>query len=198
MKSPWKYLAQFIAQRRSVETSEDSIASDPDSVKSKNAAQQSLGVPSETTEASGGIEQGRGPPAELETPTSSQNEHEAGVLAVTVPDDIEEIQAPAGRQTIRSTARSYARRVESESNKKSPQTALTKKLERGKSTDAVAQSAPVAARDRAPRASSSRDAFFEEVANLDEEIKQLRIQLARKLLLQNDQLKKMLERFDVS
>jgi hypothetical protein len=36
------------------------------------------------------------------------------------------------------------------------------------------------------------------VAGLDEEIKQLRIQLAQKLHLQNVQLKKMLERFDVS
>ncbi|ASY66508.1 putative 21.7 KDA protein IN SYRB 5'REGION (ORF4) (plasmid) [Sinorhizobium sojae CCBAU 05684] len=46
--------------------------------------------------------------------------------------------------------------------------------------------------------SSSRDLFFHEVATLDEEIKMLRSQLAQKLHLQNVQLKKMLERFDVS
>lgn len=46
--------------------------------------------------------------------------------------------------------------------------------------------------------SSSSDLFFDEVASLDEEIKILRIQLAQKLHLQNVQLKKMLERFEVS
>ncbi|QFI69476.1 hypothetical protein EKH55_4602 [Sinorhizobium alkalisoli] len=40
--------------------------------------------------------------------------------------------------------------------------------------------------------------FFHEVAILDEEIKMLRTQLAQKLHLQNVQLKKMLDRFDVS
>ncbi|APG93011.1 hypothetical protein SAMCFNEI73_pA0034 (plasmid) [Sinorhizobium americanum] len=40
--------------------------------------------------------------------------------------------------------------------------------------------------------------FFHEAATLDEEIKTLRIHLAQKLQLQNGQLKKMLERFDVS
>ncbi len=46
--------------------------------------------------------------------------------------------------------------------------------------------------------SSSSDLFFDEVASLDEEIKMLRSQLAQKLHLQNVQLNKMLERFDVS
>ncbi|ASY73451.1 hypothetical protein EFR01_60310 [Sinorhizobium fredii] len=40
--------------------------------------------------------------------------------------------------------------------------------------------------------------FFHEVATLDEEIEMLRTQLAQKLHLQNVQLKKMLERFEVS
>jgi hypothetical protein len=40
--------------------------------------------------------------------------------------------------------------------------------------------------------------FFDEVAGLDGEIRQLRAALARKLSSQNAQLRKMLERFDVS
>jgi hypothetical protein len=40
--------------------------------------------------------------------------------------------------------------------------------------------------------------FFDEVAGLDDEIRQLRVVLAAKLTLQNAQLRKMLERFDVS
>lgn len=46
--------------------------------------------------------------------------------------------------------------------------------------------------------SSSRDLFFDELASLGEEVKMLRSQLAQKLRLQNIQLKKMLERFEVS
>jgi hypothetical protein len=62
----------------------------------------------------------------------------------------------------------------------------------------VAQSTAVANKDQSAQSPSSRETFFDEVAGLDEEIKQLRIQLAQKLHLQNVQLKKMLERFDVS
>ena len=64
--------------------------------------------------------------------------------------------------------------------------------------DKVALSPATANKDRDAQSSPSREAFFDEVAGLDEEIRQLRIQLAQKLHLQNVQLKKMLERFDVS
>ena len=75
-----------------------------------------------------------------------------------------------------------------------------KRPERAKRTrtDMVAQSPAIAHRDQNAQASSSRETFFEEVAVLDEDIKQLRIQLAQKLHLQNDQLKRMLARFEVS
>lgn len=46
--------------------------------------------------------------------------------------------------------------------------------------------------------STGKSAFLDEVVGLDEEIHQLKNQLAQKLYLQNVQLKKMLERFDVS
>jgi hypothetical protein len=91
-------------------------------------------------------------------------------------------------------------RAESSTNRKSSRTSPIKKLEGAKRnhTDTAAQSVALANKDRAAQASSSREIFFDEVARLDGDIKQLRIQLVRKLHLQNDQLKKMLERFDVS
>ena len=78
--------------------------------------------------------------------------------------------------------------------------ARTKKPGRAKRsrTDTVVQSPAVTNRDQNAQSPSSREAFFDEVTGLDEEIKQLRLQLAQKLHLQNVQLKKMLERFDVS
>ncbi|WP_245472449.1 cytochrome P450 [Rhizobium jaguaris] len=63
--------------------------------------------------------------------------------------------------------------------------------------DMAVQNAAVAGDNQIAQSSSRREAFFEEMARLDEEIKQLRSQLAQKLLLQNDQLKKMLERFEI-
>ena len=50
----------------------------------------------------------------------------------------------------------------------------------------------------APMQTSDQDGYLDAVYGLDDDIKQLRIQLAQKLHLQNDQLKKMLARFDAS
>jgi hypothetical protein len=52
--------------------------------------------------------------------------------------------------------------------------------------------------DKSAQASPSREAFFDEVVDVDEDINQLKVQLAHKLHLQNVQLKNMLKRFDVS
>lgn len=179
MKSPWKILAQFIPQRRSAEASASSIGHDPDTERSQGEAPQSSDLPLDATEAPRG------------------NEHEESRLA-----ELKTWTAPAHHEAIRSTPKSAASRVESGPGKKSQRTPATTKPKPAKTTratraDTIAPSA-AAARDKADLASSSRDAFFEEAAGLDEDIKQLRIQLARKLHLQNDQLKKMLERFDVS
>ncbi|MCA1495046.1 hypothetical protein I6F11_30030, partial [Ensifer sp. NBAIM29] len=61
-----------------------------------------------------------------------------------------------------------------------------------------AQSAVATNEAQSEQTSCSGDVFFSEVAILDEELKELRRLLAQKLRLQNVQLKKMLERFDVS
>ena len=201
MKSPWKFLAKFIPQRRSAETPERSIGHDPDTERSQSEAQQWSGLPLDATEPSRGYDFDESRPADLKKSTSSPTEREIGVpLAVSVPDDVEVFHAPARRQTIRSTARSHALQVESGPNEKPRRTPPTKGLKRAKRlhTEVVSQTATVAKRDKSALASSSRDAFFDEVASLDEDIKQLRIQLAQKLHLQNVQLKKMLKRFDVS
>ena len=201
MKSPWKFLTRFIPQRRSTETQDSSIGNDPGIERSQSEAQQSSDLPLGATEASREPARDEGPPTELKTSTSDQFERTINTApGVAAHDDAEAYHTPTRRQTIRSTAQSHALRVESEPNKKSPRTPLTKKLERTKRTrtDTVAQRAAVADRDKSAQDSSSREAFLKEAASLDEDIKQLRIQLARKLHLQNDQLKKMLKRFDVS
>jgi len=202
MKSPWKFLAQFIPQRRSAETPESSIGYHPDTERSQSEAQQSSGLPLDVTDASRGSERDESRPTELKASTSDQFEREIDAApGATARDDVEAFHAPTRRQSIESTVRSHALPVESGPNKKSPRAPPTKGLARAKRarTDTIAQSSAVANRGKSSQLSSPRDeAFFAEVAGLDEDIKQLRIQLARKLHLQNDQLKKMLERFDVS
>lgn len=69
---------------------------------------------------------------------------------------------------------------------------------KGTQDTVVARSVVATHEAQSVQPSSSRDAFFEEVASLDEEIKKLRSELARKLQQQNAQLKTMLKRFDVS
>jgi hypothetical protein len=202
MKSPWKFLAQFMPQRRSAEASESSIGQDSDIERSKREPQQSSGLPLDATEGLLGSEHEESQPAGL--PTSSTFDHlepERGAApGAAARDDVETFHTQTRRQTIESTVQSHALPVESGPNKKSPRAPSTKGPARAKRTrtNAIAQSNAVANRSKNSQLSSPRDAFFAEVGGLDEDIKQLRIQLARKLHLQNDQLKKMLERFDVS
>jgi hypothetical protein len=202
MKSPWKFLAQFIPQRRSAEASESSIGQHSDIERNKREPQQSSGLPPDATEDPLGSALEESQPAELLTsPTLDHLEPEMDATpAAAAPDDVDAFHAPKRRQTIESTLRSHVLPVENGPKKKSPRAPPTKGLTRAKRTrtDAIARSNAVANRSKSSQPASPRDAFFAEVEGLDEDIKQLRIQLARKLHLQNDQLKKMLERFDVS
>lgn len=59
----------------------------------------------------------------------------------------------------------------------------------------ASKSVAATARDGAPDVDAPRMTFSDEVTALDEEVRQLRRELAAKLSLQNAQLKKMLERF---
>ncbi|AVC46711.1 hypothetical protein RLV_0531 (plasmid) [Rhizobium leguminosarum bv. viciae] len=64
--------------------------------------------------------------------------------------------------------------------------------------DAVVQNTTRTDKQQPEPLISPHESFFASVMSLDEDIKQLRKQLAEKLHLQNVQLKRMLERFDGS
>ena len=196
MKSPWKFLARLTSRRQPAETRESSIEHEADTEAGEARAQQTPAQPLNRTEASGGsVHDERRSVEPVATTTSNEPEHEGDAAeAGSVPVDAEEIQAPAHHEVSSSSA------VEGEISRKSPPTPRTKGPGRAKrtSTDMVAQSPAVVHRDQNASSSPSRESFFDELTVLDEEIKQLRIQLAQKLHLQNVQLKKMLERFDAS
>lgn len=148
--------------------------------------------PAETRESS--IE----PDADTEAGESQAQQTSAVTLKPTEASGSEHAENRSAEPVATTTSNELERDVDAVRAVAAP--ARTKRPGRAKRTrtDIVAQSPAVANRDQNALASSPREAFFDEVADLDEEIKQLRIQLAQKLHLQNVQLKKMLERFDVS
>lgn len=123
-----------------------------------------------------------------------------GTHAISQPIDIQEAKTPAPSETNHSGAEGKAPGPKSEKSKKpegKPRIARRERPKRARS-QVVARSAFATNEAETVQPSYSGDTFFNEVAILDEEIKELRRLLAQKLYLQNAQLKNMLERFNVS
>lgn len=123
-----------------------------------------------------------------------------GARALELPIDAEEAQTAARHEADQMGAEANSLAPRSTASTKQQSKPRIKRREHAKRANArVAAQSAVASKDhQSLQLSSSRDLFFHEVAILDEEVKRLRTQLAQKLHLQNVQLKKMLERFEVS
>lgn len=194
MKSPWKFLAQLTSRRRPAEARE-SLVGDADTEASESGARQTSALSSNSTEASSSPDHDENPTVDL-VATTTPNETDGDLddpQAVLPPVDGEVTQTSARREVTRSGTDAQGLVPES-------QTPRTKRPNRPKRsrTDMVSESTADANSDQSAQSSSSRESFFDEVASLDQEITQLRSQLAQKLHLQNVQLLKMLERFDGS
>jgi len=200
MKSPWKFLAQLTSRRRSVKAQASSIGNDTDAKDLESEAEhRSAPPPSSTVAAS--------PPAQDEDVSVDQgavaSDKAKGdddvAQALKSPIDVEEAQTTARHEADQGTEAdsSVPKGSASATSQSKPR---IKRPERGKRTNAhvAAKSAVAPKRHQSLQPSSPRDLFYHEVATLDDEIKMLRTQLAQKLHLQNVQLKKMLERFEVS
>ncbi|TCU11758.1 hypothetical protein [Rhizobium sullae] len=202
MKSPWKFLAQLTSPRRPAEVRESSAGHNPNSKPSESEAQQSTVLPLNSTEAFPVSDRAENRPFDLgATTTSNRSErHPDAGGALSTPIDAEDIQTAAHQEVSRSGAEAHALVPRSRTRKKSPRAPLAKLSGRAKNarTDMVSQSNAPGNKDESARSSPSREAFFDEVEVLDDEIRRLRAELAQKLQLQNIQLKRMLERFDVS
>ncbi|MDL2408284.1 hypothetical protein PY650_22075 [Rhizobium calliandrae] len=193
MKSPWKFLVRLTSRRPSAR--ETSIGHGADTDASQSDAQEALELPPNRTERSVGSGLDENGSVELAAIDSTEFEPE---VDAPVPVDAD-VQKPALHELRRPNAEASALPLESETSKQPPRIPRTKKPAHANrvQADMAAQNAAVAGDNQIAQSSSRREAFFDEVASLDEEIKQLRSQLAQKLLLQNDQLKKMLERFEI-
>ncbi|MDK4731507.1 hypothetical protein [Rhizobium sp. CNPSo 3490] len=193
MKTPWKYLVDLTSRRRAAKGSESSIRRDIDPAALDHQAEQALVPPS--TENSASADYNKAVPAERVASASDESEDNRGTVQAALPVDGGQALTPSPSEARRSSADGAV-----ETNSKSlTRSRPSRQRRKGAPANIVVARAGVVTRagQSAPR-SSARDAFFDDVASLDEDIKKLRSELARKLQLQNAQLKTMLKRFDVS
>ncbi|WP_037382709.1 hypothetical protein [Sinorhizobium americanum] len=200
MKTPWKFLAQLTSRRPSAKAQQSSIGNSADSKAFESEAEHTPALRLSLRIAAS-------PPAHDEEVSVDQASM-ASEKAKGDDDVAQALKQAIDAEEAQPTARHDVNHSGAEANSLVPKTAASTrshdkprvKRRRGKSAngESAAQSAVAAKPHQSLPPSSSRDVFFHEAATLDEEIKMLRIHLAQKLQLQNGQLKKMLERFDVS
>ncbi|MBX5153946.1 hypothetical protein HJB78_23630 [Rhizobium lentis] len=195
MKTPWKFLVDLTSRRRAAKGLESSIGHDTNPALDYQADQT---------------------PASPSTEDYAPAEYNEAVLVERVAsasDDIEgnrdaaQALAPpvVGDEALTLSPSQARRSVESadepiETNLKSRTRSPHSRGERrmGAQANTGARAGVVTHEGQGVPRSSERDAFFDDVASLDEDIKKLKRELARKLQLQNAQLKTMLKRFDVN
>ncbi|WP_037434640.1 hypothetical protein [Sinorhizobium fredii] len=202
MKSPWKFLVQLSSRRRPAKVQEDSVAHDADSEVLESQAEDTPALSSDTpTEASGTPDHDADVSVDQVSMLSDKPKSDPNLTqAISQPIEFQEAKTPAASETNHSGPEGKGLGPKSEKSKKpqgKPRMARRKRPKRAR-TQVVARSAVATNEAQSVQPSSSADTFFNEVAILDEEIKELRRLLAQKLNLQNVQLKRMLERFNVS
>ncbi|MDX0259364.1 hypothetical protein GOC32_31405 [Sinorhizobium meliloti] len=201
MKAPWKFLAQLTSRRPSAKAQETSLGDDTDPKAHGGEVEHTSALPPNSTVAVS-------PPAHEEDVSVDQGSVAFGHSDKTIADGVVSLKTPIVAEEAQTPARHEADHSDAEANSLVPQSSASTKLEskprikrrdRGKRGNFnVATQRAVAPKHQSLPRSSSRDLFFDELASLGEEVKMLRSQLAQKLRLQNIQLKKMLERFEVS
>lgn len=179
MKSPWKFLVQLASRGRTTETPEG--MDDNDTAKTNEAAP-----------AQDEILSARYPGDDIAPPLQDADDVADDVDAKAAASDAVEAASNSGPSTSADLLRPDDRKLSTERALPSERLPVrqTRARETRRRSDAVV--------DAAEGASAPPVRFVDEVALLDEEINQLRRQLAAKLSLQNAQLRRMLERFDAS
>lgn len=191
MKSPWKMLGQLISRGRSPEPKQGAGGDT-----GKQASEQELPetpAPSSTTVLL---------PSELHSdegqPVGEKSLDDArrtGDIAAAIPASGEQVEARSPKAARRRRVHGSSQAKGVEAINAAPRTKRAGQQKRA-STDKVTQSTADANTREIPVL--SHDRFYAEVADVDAEIGALSRQLAEKLIQQNAQLRKMLERFGVS
>jgi len=202
MKSPWKFLARLSSRRRPAKVQENSIAHDADPEVLESEAENKSALPSDNpTEAFSTLDQDAAGPIDQGSMVSDKpTRHPNVTQAISQPIYIQAAKTPSPSETNYTCAEGKALGPQSERSARSQRIQGIKRREHPKRArpEVDPRSAVATNEAQSEQPSCSGDVFFSEVAILEEEIKELRRRLAQKLRLQNVQLKKMLERFDVS
>ncbi|KQW72353.1 hypothetical protein [Ensifer sp. Root127] len=184
MKSPWKYLVELASQGRK--------AKEPDSPREIETSKldETSKAPAEQTRMPLGTADG------ITTPTVETSNESAGIPDIA-PDTVAVPADPSDKAAAVPVDQPSADNQLPPKRVQPPQERSTET--RRRSQRAVRNVADVDADKR--EEDESFDVrppltFSDEVAALDEEVRQLRGQLAEKLRLQNNQLKALLERFE--
>lgn len=202
MKSPWKFLVQLTLRGRATDTPVVSIEHDAEVTAIESKAERTSILPLSSTEASDRPDHDHTPPADLAA-TSPSNETGSDLdatPAVSLPGDVEGVRVSAREEVRQSSVEAHALVRENATSKQPPRTLRTRPPThvRKVRTNLGAANIVATSQNQSAQSPSPLGTFFDEAVSLDEEIKQLRGQLAQKLHLQNVQLKKLLQRFDPS
>jgi hypothetical protein len=196
MKSPWKMLGQLISRGRSSDPKQDTTAEDIKKLADEQALQE---TPASSSKAVV-------PPSEPHIneiqPVKGKSWEETGSgvdIAAAIPASDEQVEARSLKSVKRRRVHRGSKTKDVETIKAALPVLRTKRPGRQKriSTERVAQNSG-AGRARDVPSVLSHDRFHAEVADVEAEIGALSRQLAEKLVQQNAQLRKMLERFGVS
>ena len=201
MKPPWKFLARLISGRRPSATSGQTIEHDSDPKLIEIALQPASAPVLASPEATSAPEHDheiRSPdPVERTTADTSKVDaaapasptDEAGEPNTRAIDE----QEPPAADLPASAPASKPGEPPSIPPGKHSRAARKGRVDRIAQSPVIADAEPVR---QSP--SATGNPFFDEAASLDEDIKQLKNQLAQKLRLQNAQLREMLKRFERS
>ncbi|TWA12520.1 hypothetical protein FB005_14817 [Sinorhizobium medicae] len=202
MKAPWKYLARLTSRRPSAEAQESPVGKDTAPKTLESEGEHTSALPPNSTA-------GVSPPAHEEDLSADQGsvasdkvkaDDDVTTHALKPPIDAEEAQTPTRDEVDHRGPEAISTVPKSTANTKSQSKPRIKRRGRAKRANGhvAAQSVVAPKHHQSLPPLSPRELFFHDAATLDKEIKMLTTQLAQKLHLQNVQLKKMLERFEVS
>ncbi|MDX0451207.1 hypothetical protein [Sinorhizobium medicae] len=202
MKAPWKYLARLTSRRPSAEAQESPAGKDTAPKTLESEGEHTSALPPNSTA-------GVSPPAHEEDLSADQGsvasdkvkaDDDVTTHALKPPIDAEEAQTPTRDEVDHRGPEAFSTVPKSTANTKSQSKPRIKRRGRGKRANGhvAAQSVVAPKHHQSLPPLSPRELFFHDAATLDKEINMLTTQLAQKLHLQNVQLKKMLERFEVS
>jgi hypothetical protein len=188
MKSPWKFLTQLGSRKRRADPDESPVDSHASEDARATEVSEELLTPDETQASPVDSDIAPGATAAV-VAAADQVADEPGELSV----DAEERKIDSHDGPIVEASDSKP-----ESDKRKREAAAPKQARRPRKNPSseVAQSSAASERVRPEPPSLSFAIVDDEITELDQEIKHLRIELAQRLRLQNDQLRKMLKRFD--